>query len=64
MTSVQLENIFNRFARISSDQDGQGLGLAIAESIASFHHIEIKVTSQIKEGTTFMLLLPEAVKHN
>ena len=64
MTAAQLENIFNRFARISSDQDGQGLGLAIAESIASFHHIEIKVTSQIKEGTTFMLLLPEAVKHN
>jgi signal transduction histidine kinase len=64
MTSAQLENIFNRFARISSDQEGQGLGLAIAESIASFHHIEIKVTSQIKEGTTFMLLLPEAVKHN
>lgn len=64
MTSAQLENIFNRFARISSDQDGQGLGLAIAESIASFHHIEIKVTSQINEGTTFMLLLPEAVKHN
>lgn len=64
MTASQLENIFNRFARISSDQDGQGLGLAIAESIASFHHIEIKVTSHINEGTTFMLLLPETVKHN
>ncbi|SNR68645.1 Signal transduction histidine kinase [Flavobacterium sp. ov086] len=64
MTSSQIENIFNRFARISSDQDGQGLGLAIAESIASFHHIEIKVTSHINEGTTFMLLLPETAKHN
>ncbi|WP_241676560.1 sensor histidine kinase [Flavobacterium pectinovorum] len=64
MNASQIENIFNRFARISSDQDGQGLGLAIAESIASFHHIEIKVTSQINEGTTFMLLLPEMTKHN
>lgn len=64
MNDSQIENIFNRFARISSDQDGQGLGLAIAESIASFHHIEIKVTSRINKGTTFMLLLPEAVKHN
>ncbi|KQO34711.1 histidine kinase [Flavobacterium sp. Leaf82] len=60
MTTSQIENIFNRFARISSDQEGQGLGLAIAASIASFHHIEIKVVSQINEGTTFMLLFPEA----
>ena len=64
MNASQIENIFNRFARISSDQDGQGLGLAIADSIASFHHIEIKVTSQINEGTTFILSFPEASKHN
>lgn len=64
MNAVQIENIFNRFARISSDQEGQGLGLAIADSIASFHHIEIKVTSALNEGTTFMLLFPEVLKHN
>ncbi|MEN9906882.1 MAG: hypothetical protein RLZZ540_23 [Bacteroidota bacterium] len=64
MDASQLERIFNRFARISSDQDGQGLGLAIAESIALFHHIEIKVTSQINHGTTFTLLLPEDLKYN
>ncbi|TDO97820.1 sensor histidine kinase [Flavobacterium sp. 245] len=64
MSEAHLEKIFNRFARISSDQDGQGLGLAIAESIASFHHIEIKVVSKINEGTTFTLLLPEVIKHN
>jgi len=62
MKDSQIENIFNRFARISSDQDGQGLGLAIVDSIASFHHIEIKVTSLISEGTTFMLLFPEPSK--
>jgi len=64
MNTVQIENIFNRFARISSDQEGQGLGLAIADSIASFHHIEIKVSSALNEGTTFMLLFPEVLKHN
>ncbi|MFH7016810.1 sensor histidine kinase [Flavobacterium sp. FlaQc-47] len=62
MNNSQIENIFNRFARISSDQDGQGLGLAIADSIASFHHIEIKVTSIINEGTSFELLFPEVSK--
>jgi signal transduction histidine kinase len=55
MNVAQIEKIFNRFARISSVQDGQGLGLAIAESIALFHHIEIKVTSEINEGTNFTL---------
>ncbi|WP_225585262.1 cell wall metabolism sensor histidine kinase WalK [Flavobacterium sp. MDT1-60] len=64
MNAAQIEKIFNRFARISSDQDGQGLGLAIAESIALFHHIEIKVTSEINEGTSFTLLFPEAHLHN
>jgi signal transduction histidine kinase len=64
MDAWQLERIFSRFARISSDQDGQGLGLAIAKSIASFHHIEISVTSQIHQGTSFTLLLPGFVKNN
>jgi signal transduction histidine kinase len=64
MSASQIEKVFNRFARISSDQDGQGLGLAIAESIAVFHHIEIKVTSEIKEGTSFTLLFPETDLHN
>lgn len=62
MDPSQIEKIFNRFARINSDQDGQGLGLAIADSIANFHHIEIQVTSQIKEGTSFVLLFPETAK--
>ncbi|WP_406845174.1 sensor histidine kinase [Flavobacterium soyae] len=64
LNESQIENIFNRFARVSSDQEGQGLGLAIAKSIAVFHHIEIKVTSIINEGTTFTLLFPEMQKHN
>lgn len=64
MNASQIEKIFSRFARISSDQEGQGLGLAIADSIASFHHIEIKVSSTPNEGTTFVLLFPEIIKHN
>ena len=64
MDESQLERIFNRFTRISSDQDGQGLGLAIAESIAVFHQIEIKVTSTLNRGTTFLLLFPNGIKAN
>ena len=60
MDESQLEKIFSRFARISSDQEGQGLGLAIAQSIASFHHIQIKVESVLNQGTTFILLFEKA----
>ena len=60
MDESQLEKIFSRFARINSDQEGQGLGLAIAQSIASFHHIQIKVESALNQGTTFTLLFEKA----
>lgn len=62
MSDFQIENIFNRFARVSSDQEGQGLGLAIAKSIAVFHHIEIRVVSSMNKGTVFTLCFPEAAK--
>ena len=61
MDETQLDKVFSRFARISSDQEGQGLGLAIAKSIASFHHIEITVKSVLNEGTSFKLWFE---KHN
>jgi signal transduction histidine kinase len=55
MNENQLESIFQRFKRINLEQEGQGLGLAIVESIAQFHHIEIQVISEINVGTTFTL---------
>jgi len=58
MNEQQLSNIFKRFARISADQDGQGLGLAIANSIAYFHHIKIDVTSEPGLGSKFKLIFP------
>lgn len=57
MIDSQINQIFNRFARINTDQEGQGLGLAIVDSIAHFHQIDIEVTSIPNEGTTFTLLL-------
>lgn len=56
LNESQIENIFNRFTRVSSDQEGQGVGLAIAKSIAVFHRVGIKVSSVVNEGTTFTLL--------
>jgi len=62
MDESKLSHIFNRFIRINNDQEGQGLGLSIADSIAHFHHIQILVNSISNEGTTFELVFPIAVK--
>lgn len=56
MDAGQSANIFGRFSRISTDPEGQGLGLAIAHTIAVFHHIAIAVDSEVDHGTTFRLL--------
>jgi signal transduction histidine kinase len=58
MTEVQQATIFERFTRIAIEQEGQGLGLAIVDSIAKFHHIEVKADSKIDFGTTFTVQFP------
>lgn len=58
MTEAQQSKIFERFTRINIEQEGQGLGLAIVDSIAKFHHIDIKVESKIDFGTTFTVQFP------
>ena len=62
MNEKQISTIFNRFAQANSEQEGHGLGLAIADSIAQFHHIKIEVNSIPNEGTTFQLIFPKKVK--
>lgn len=52
----QVSKLFNRFARMNLKVEGQGLGLAIAHTVAHFHHIEIAVTSEPDSGSTFSLL--------
>ena len=64
LNEKQQRNVFKRFTRMSSEQEGMGLGLAIAESIAQFHNIKIEIKSEINVGTTFVLLFPNEQKHN
>jgi signal transduction histidine kinase len=60
MDEAQLSNLFSRFrAKRDNDEDGSGIGLAIARSIADFHNIEVSVTSSPGNGTTFSFIFPE-----
>ncbi len=51
--------IFNRFKRIEETTgEGQGLGLSIVSSIASFHEAKIEVASHVGKGSQFKICFP------
>ncbi|MFT3827668.1 MAG: HAMP domain-containing sensor histidine kinase [Chitinophagaceae bacterium] len=47
-----IDTIFDRFRKKNTSGEGYGLGLSIVKSIADYHDIQLKVTSQPGEGTT------------
>ncbi|UKT62527.1 sensor histidine kinase [Pedobacter mucosus] len=55
MSKDLLENAFDRFKRGNTDENGFGLGLAIVQSIAKFHKIEIDIKSEENKGTIISL---------
>jgi len=60
MTKEQMGTLFSRFkSRRDNDENGTGIGLAIAKSIADFHNIEVSVTSEVEKGTIFSFIFPE-----
>jgi len=59
-----LERLFERFYRVdrarSRDMGGTGLGLAIVKHLARAHGGEVRVSSELGQGTTFEIDLPQA----
>ena len=57
-----LDRIFERFYRVdkshSREIGGTGLGLAITQNAIRMHHGEIRVASELGQGTTFDVRIP------
>lgn len=64
---TDLPHIFTRFYRVdkarSRSTGGSGLGLSIAQEIASQQNIKIDVISEVNIGSTFILTVPKGVKN-
>lgn len=59
MTEEEVSILFIRFRPgMGTSENGTGIGLAITKSIADFHNIEIKVSSEPEKGTHFSFLFP------
>jgi signal transduction histidine kinase/DNA-binding response OmpR family regulator len=52
----KLNNIFNRY--YTTKKTGTGLGLAIVERIVAVHNGRISVSSEVNQGTNFVIDLP------
>lgn len=66
IASEQLEYVFERFYKTDSSRNrnmsGNGLGLAIAKKIVTLHQGSIAMESQLGQGTTVIVQLPNQVK--
>lgn len=62
-----IPHIFERFYQVDkarSSEEGVGLGLSIAHWIVKIHEGEIEVDSEVGEGTTINIWLPDLEKKN
>ncbi|MGH9464255.1 MAG: sensor histidine kinase, partial [Thermoanaerobaculia bacterium] len=55
---AELERVFEPFFSTKAAQGGTGLGLAISYKIVQRHGGELRVVSQVGEGTCFLVELP------
>ena len=63
ISKKDLDKIFDKFYQVehymTRKEGGSGLGLAIVYEIIKLHKGDIKVTSKLKKGTKFIIIIPK-----
>ena len=64
ISEKSLPHIFTKFYRITDNEKvrdimGSGLGLALVKEIVEVHNGQIKVSSTLGKGSTFIIKLPK-----
>lgn len=60
MSESQVDKVFEPFSRFEQDIEGHGLGMAITKSIIDLLELEVKVSSELENGTCISLVFPTA----
>ena len=65
MSEDTTKHIFEKFYQgdTSHMEKGNGLGLALAKRIVDIHNGEIDVLSELGNGSSFIVTLPNSNKH-
>lgn len=60
--------IFNRFIQVDKSfarrNEGSGIGLSLVKSLVELHNGEIRVKSELKKGSEFIITLPSSLSDN
>ncbi len=67
IASNEIDDVFKRFHQIDDTytrkNEGTGIGLALVKELLEIHHGTIEVSSEVNEGTTFVVRLPSGKDH-
>ncbi len=60
MTAAQIQNMgaYMQFNRETFEQQGVGLGMSVAQGLASLHEASIKIRSKPNKGTIVAIRFP------
>lgn len=59
MSEQEIENLFEVYYRADNNIQGLGLGMSIVKEICDDYHIDVKIQSIKREGTTFIYKFPK-----
>ncbi len=67
ISADHIDKIFDRFYQVDSshtrEQEGTGIGLALTNELVELHKSKIRVESEVRKGTTFIVSIPLGREH-